>query len=167
MKPITKIFFHLDHILAIFEKALVVGLFSILILMIGLNVVSRNLLQFSFQGILEFSPALVVWLALMGSSLALQENRHIKIEILLRFASQRFRKYAHVITAVFGMAVAGILLGASIEFVVNEIAVFQGKGWITLIFPWFFLVSFFRFMLKLMQAGSISGGRPDDPKAPD
>jgi TRAP-type C4-dicarboxylate transport system permease small subunit len=143
-----KILRRLDQLLACVEKGAVVFIFSLLVLMIVFNVMARNLFQASFQGILEFSPALVLWLALMGSSLALSENKHIKIEILLRFLSPGFRSRARVITSIFGMVVTGVLFYASLDFVANEIAIFQGKGLFTLVFPWFFLAAFFRFFLN-------------------
>ncbi|MBU4319195.1 MAG: TRAP transporter small permease subunit [Proteobacteria bacterium] len=137
-----------DEWLAIMEKAAVVLIFSLLVLMTLFNILSRNLFQVSFQGILEFSPALILWVTLMGSSLALKENRHIKIEVLLRFVSKRFRYYARILTSVFGMVITGVLFYASLEFVASEISIFHWKGLFTLVFPWFFLAAFFRFFLK-------------------
>jgi TRAP-type C4-dicarboxylate transport system permease small subunit len=152
-----KILQRLDRLLAGVEKGAVVFIFSLLVLMIVFNVLSRNLFQASFQGILEFSPALVLWLALMGSSLALSENKHIRIEILLRFLSPGFGPFARGMTSIFGMVITGILFYASLDFVANEIAIFQWKGLFTLIFPWFFLVAFFRFFLN---AFGLKNGNP-------
>jgi C4-dicarboxylate transporter, DctQ subunit len=143
-----KILYRLDQYLAHLEKVAVVLIFSLLAGMILLNVLARNLFQVSFQGILEFSPALVLWLALIGSSLALRENRHIKIEILLRFFPPGLRSYARVITSIFGMVITGVLFLASLDFVANEIAIFQWKGFFSLVFPGFFFAAFFRFFLK-------------------
>ncbi|MBA3030803.1 MAG: TRAP transporter small permease subunit [Desulfobacteraceae bacterium] len=137
-----------DQILERLEKKAIVFIFSLLVLMILFNVLTRNIFQISFQAIFEFSPAFVLWLALLGSSLALKSNRHIKIEVWLRFLSHRFRYFARVITSVFGMVITGLLFYASLEFVANEISIFQWKGMFTLVFPWFFLAAFFRFFLK-------------------
>ena len=144
----------LDNFLAAMEKAIIVVLFTTLAFSIVLNVLLRNVFHVSFQSILEFSPALVLWLALMGSSLALKDNRHIKIEILLRFVSDQFASLAHKITAVFGMGVMSILFYASLSFVTNEISIFGFKGVVTFVFPWFFMIAFFRFLLKLMDSNN-------------
>jgi TRAP-type C4-dicarboxylate transport system permease small subunit len=90
-----------DEFLAVFEKSLVVAFLSALILIITFNVISRNLFQVSFQKILEISPSLVLWLALLGSSLALRNQRHIKLEIILRFCSDKFKTFA-IIAVYFG-----------------------------------------------------------------
>lgn len=140
-----------DEFLAVFEKSLVVSFFSALILLITLNVISRNLFQFSFQKILEISPSLVLWLALIGSSLALRNQRHIKLEILLRFCSDQVKTFAIIAQSVFGMAVMGILFLVSIEFVRNEAVIFGKWGLISIIIPLFFAISFFRFFIQLMN----------------
>ncbi len=140
-----------DEFLAVFEKFLVVVFFSALILLITFNVISRNLFQISFQKILEISPSLVLWLALIGSSLALRNQRHIKLEILLRFFSDKFKAFAIISGSAFGMTVMGILFWVSIEFVRNEIVIFGKWGFISIIFPMFFAISFFRYFIQLMN----------------
>jgi len=140
-----------DEFLAVFEKSLVVVFYSALILLITFNVISRNLFQISFQKILEISPSLVLWLALIGSSLALRNQRHIKLEILLRFCSDKFKAFAIISGSAFGMTVMGILFWVSIEFVRNEIVIFGKWGFISIIFPMFFAISFFRYFMQLMN----------------
>lgn len=140
-----------DEFLAVFEKSLVVVFLSALILLITFNVISRNLFQISFQKILEISPSLVLWLALIGSSLALRNQRHIKLEVLLRFCSDKYKAFAIISGSAFGMTVMGILFWVSIEFVRNEIVIFGKWGFISIIFPMFFAISFFRYFIQLMN----------------
>ncbi len=140
-----------DEFLAVFEKSLVVTFFSALIIFITFNVISRNLFQVSFQKILEISPSLVLWLALLGSSLALKNQRHIKLEILLRHSSDRFKIIAIIAQNAFGMTIMGVLFLVSIEFVGNEIDIFKKWGLISIIFPIFFAASFFRYFIQLMS----------------
>ncbi len=140
-----------DEFLSVFEKSLVVAFFSALILLITFNVISRNLFQVSFQKILEISPSLVLWLALIGSSLALRNQRHIKLEILLRFGSDKFKTFAITAQNALGMTIMGVLFLVSIEFVGNEIDIFKKWGLISIIFPIFFATSFFRYFIQLMS----------------
>jgi len=147
MRLIRKI----DEFLAVFEKSLVVTFFSALVILITFNVISRNLFQVSFQKILEISPSLVLWLALLGSSLALKNQRHIKLEILLRHSSDRYKIIAIIAQSAFGMTIMGVLFLVSIEFVGNEIDIFKKWGLISVIFPIFFATSFFRYFIQLMS----------------
>lgn len=140
-----------DEFLAVFEKSLVVIFFSALVILITFNVISRNLFQVSFQKILEISPSLVLWLALLGSSLALKNQRHIKLEILLRFVSDKFKTFAIIAQNAFGMTIMGILFWVSIKFFGNEILIFKKWGLISIIFPIFFATSFFRYFIQLIN----------------
>lgn len=149
-----KIIRKLDHLIGWLEKGAAVTLFSILIVLNTVNIFSRNIFQASFENILEISPILVLWLALAGSLIALRENRHIRIDIFLRYTSVRTRFAAHVMSSVFGMMVTGILLAASIEFVINEILVFGPKGMFAIVLPLFFCGSFFRFFIHLVDAAA-------------
>jgi TRAP-type C4-dicarboxylate transport system permease small subunit len=145
----------IDHILEVIEKTLVVFLFSCLVIMIVFNIISRNVFKTSFQEILEICPQIVLWLALIGASLALKESRHIKIEFFLRFTSAKFRFFADKVTSVFGMVIMGLLFYASVKFIENEISIFGFKGVLSIIFPWFFGVSFFRFFANLLYRSDI------------
>ena len=145
MKLIQKI----DDGLATVEKCLAVVLYTMLILMIGFNILSRNLFNYASQQALEMLPILVLWLALIGSTLAIKQQRHIKIELLLRFCSRRIRFMAHIATDLFGMVVMGILLWVSLDFTINEVDMFGPWGLVSIIFPLFFSISFFRYGAKI------------------
>ena len=86
----------------------------------------------------------------IGSTLALKYHRHIKLEILLRFCTERIRFIANIAASAFGMGVMGILAWASLEFVKNEVGIFGPWGWVSVIFPIFFSVSFFRYFVRIV-----------------
>ena len=109
-----------------------------IILMIAFNIVARNLLNVSYQVILEISPALVLWLALLGSTLALKYQRHIRLELFIRFLSPPLRRAARCAASVFGTVVMGILFVASFSFLENETVMFGYRGWVAIILPIFF-----------------------------
>ncbi|KPJ77694.1 MAG: hypothetical protein AMJ54_06845 [Deltaproteobacteria bacterium SG8_13] len=148
----------LDGKLEFAEKALLVFLFSCLILLISLNIITRNLFNYSIQLVLEAAPGIVLWLALIGSTLALKQNRHIKLDIVLRYLGRRVRGFARVFSGLIGLSVMSILLVASIEFVANEIRIFGLVGWISVVFPLFFALASFRYALQMVNL-SRSGGR--------
>ena len=141
----------IDRALAILEKALVVILFSAMVLSLAVNIVSRNLFDTSFAGVLELAPAMVLWLAMLGSTLALRENRHIRLEILLRFCPPAMRRIAQIATGGFGMAAMGVLCWAAVDFVENEVAIFGPRGWLSVIFPIFFAIALFRFFMSALN----------------
>ena len=141
----------IDRMVSKIERGLAVLLFLGLVGFITVNIVSRNLFHHPFQQLLEYSPTLVLWLSLVGTTLALKENRHIRLEVVLRYVPADVRRWAGRLTTVFGMAVMGILGVASIEFVRNEIAIFGASGYVTLIFPVFFSLATFRFFIQFLN----------------
>jgi TRAP-type C4-dicarboxylate transport system permease small subunit len=146
-----KLLLRIDRVWAVIEKAVAVTLFAALVLSLFFNILSRSLLGLSFHTILEFTPAMVLWLALLGASLALRQGSHIKIELLLRYLSPPLQAVARRVSAAFGMAVMGLLLIASLEFVGNEIAMFGPAGALSAILPIFFCGSLFRFLISALD----------------
>ena len=144
-----------DDALALFEKSVIVLCFSLLVFFILFNILSRNLFHLPSHNIFEAGPNLVLWLALLGASLALKRQRHIRLELVLRYCSDRVRLWAAVAVNLFGALVMGILLVTSFEFVKNEVAMFGDWGRLSMIFPFFFSVAAFRYLAApLYRLGS-------------
>jgi len=139
-----------DDALALFEKSVIVLCFSLLVFFILFNILSRNLFHLPSHKIFEAGPNLVLWLALLGASLALKRQRHIRLELVLRYCSSRVRLWAAVAVNLFGALVMGILLVTSFEFVKNEVAMFGDWGRLSMIFPFFFSVAVFRYLAALL-----------------
>ncbi len=156
----------IDTGLAAAEKIIVVALFFALVASIAINIVARNIFQASFQYLLEIGPSLVLWLALIGSTLALRENRHIRIELVLRYCPPRLTALAGRLCGVFGMMIMALLGYGSLEFVTNEVAIFGAKGWLAVIFPIFFIIAFFRFFTQVLAPAQKIPGTPEsEPSA--
>lgn len=139
-----------DAAVARCEKGLIILLFWGLIGLIVFNIVARNLFQLSFSKIFEIAPACVLWLALLGGSLALREGRHIRLELFLRYCPQRVRRMAAVAVNLCGMLIMAVLVYAALIFLVNELALFGMWGGVAIIFPLFFLLAFFRLTTRLI-----------------
>lgn len=150
----------IDDALALFEKSVIVICFSLLVFFIVLNILSRNLFHLPSHHIFEAGPNLVLWLALLGASMALRRQRHIRIELVLRYCGSRIRWWASLAVNLFGTLVMGILLVTSFEFVNNEIAMFGDWGRLSMIFPFFFSVAAFRYLAALLYrfASTLSPG---------
>uniref|UniRef100_UPI003568278E TRAP transporter small permease subunit n=1 Tax=Desulfosarcina sp. TaxID=2027861 RepID=UPI003568278E len=121
-----------------------------LVFFVIFNILSRNFLHIPSHKFFEAGPNLVLWLALLGASLALKGQRHNRLELFLRYCSGRIRWWAAVAVNLFGALVMGILLITSFEFVNNEIAMFGDWGWLAMIFPFFFSVAGFRYLAALL-----------------
>ena len=140
----------LDDALARIEKSVIILCFSLLVFFIVFNILSRNIFHLPSHKIFEAGPNLVLWLALLGASLALKQQRHIRMELVLRYCGNRTRLWAAVAVNLFGALVMGILLVTSVEFVKNEMAMFGAWGWLSVIFPIFFSLTAFRYLIGLL-----------------
>lgn len=141
-------------------------LFCGLVILIAFNVLSRNIFQVSYQNILELAPTLVVWMTCIGATLGLKKDRHIKMELFLRYCSASVRLAARIGVDLFGGVIMAVLFVAAIEFVQNEISIFGVRGWLTIIFPIFFAIATFRyctdivFRIHAIRQGDIGPGSP-------
>jgi C4-dicarboxylate transporter, DctQ subunit len=159
-----KVLSRLDRFLATCECLLAVGLFVALMGILTLNILLRNLAATSLPGSFDIAATLVLWLALVGGSLALRDRRHIKIEFFYRLLPAAGRRWADRAICLFGFVVMGALLVTAIFFTRNEIAIFGRSGWTAIIFPLFFALAALRFGLQLI--GALSARHPYRPEWP-
>ncbi len=143
-----KILSAIDTALARVEKIAIVFCFSMLLIAVIFTIFTRNILHVPSYKILETAPALLLWLCLLGASHALKEKRHIRLELVLRYCSENVRRWAAVLSNLFGAVVMALLFYTSLEFVSNEIDMFGRWGITAIIFPLFFLFTCFRFCLE-------------------
>ncbi len=131
-----KLLLRLGRAVATVESALVVFLLGIMTLLGFTQVVLRN---FFSSGILwadTFLRQLVLWVAFLGASLAVRERKHLNVDVLTRFMSERGKKLARLVTDVFAGVVCVVFLKASLTFVQNEIH--QGTVLFLEIPTWYF-----------------------------
>lgn len=145
-----KVIQRMDHVLAMIESGVILVGFILLVLLIVINILSRNIFHFPSHAFFEAVPHLVLWLAMMGASLGLQQRRHIRLELVLRHCGKTVRKWAAVMVNLFGLAVMAILMAVAVAFVKNEIAMFGAMGRWAFIFPVFFGLAAFRYLVGIM-----------------
>ena len=146
----------LDGTLAVIEKSAVIICYTLLVAFVLFSILSRNFLHLPSHRIFESAPGLVLWLALLGASLALRQQRHIRLELVLRYCSTRLRRRVARLVNLFGAVVMGALLITSFEFVRNEVAMFGGWGRMAVIFPIFFASTGFRYLTFALFPNAIA-----------
>ncbi len=139
----------LDRMLEKAESGMLVLLFSALIILMTLNIVQRNIFGQSSQLILEFLPTMVMWISLLGASLALRQGKHIRMELLVRFLPPRTQLTLQRFIGAFGACVMGIGFYLSLDFMAGEMKIFGLRGYLSSIIPFFFAISCFRYLLQI------------------
>jgi TRAP-type C4-dicarboxylate transport system permease small subunit len=129
------------------EQTLAVGLLAMLILVSAFNIMSRNLMGRSYGWLQTAEPTLVLWIALVGATLALGQQRHIRLETLVRFWQPVWQMRARMTAAAAGTLVMGLLTVTAAQFAASEIELFGPSGWLAAPLPLFFLVCSARYLL--------------------
>ncbi len=95
--------------IAIFEDGLLVFLLSAMILVAALQIVLRNFFDLGLSWGDQTLRILVLWVALMGAVAASRENKHINIDVLLRFLTVRGRALSQVVVGGFTALICGFV----------------------------------------------------------
>lgn len=103
LKRISDVFYKIIYYLS------AVG-FGALIILLFVQIIARNILKFTFANVDEFTKFLFVWLMYLEISLAVRDERHIKIDFLFDKFSGSFKKLMEIVivllTIVFFVVIA-------------------------------------------------------------
>lgn len=112
----------IDFICNKIEGALLILLLLVMLLMAFGQVVLRNL----FSGGIVWGDILlrhlVLWIGFLGAALATSGERHLNIDILTRYLSDRLKGAVATLTNIFAAGVCLLLFLASLKFIEFEIA---------------------------------------------
>lgn len=110
----------LDRILVRIETALLVLFLGVMVLLAFGQVVLRNLFDAGFLWGDTVVRHLVLWAGFIGGALASSEERHIGIDALTKFISDRTKSFVHIFTNLFAAVVCVFLASAALEFLLSE-----------------------------------------------
>ena len=116
----TRFLVRLDRAIALGEKHLLVLLLSGMIGFAFLQVVLRNLFH---TGLIWAEPLLrhlVLWLGMLGASLATRQKKHISIDVVTRFLPPSMQRGLDLVCSFVSTLLCLLLLRASWDFVQDE-----------------------------------------------
>ena len=157
----------IDDVIARLEEALVVFMVFTIILL--------NVLQIFFRAMAVNVPAystsmnqiLVLWLAMIGGSLATRKAEHIKVDFVSKYLKGRLRYYIMLVIDIFAMVICGFLIVYALDFIKLEYDMMEMLTaipvplWILqLVMPASLLIIMYRFfLLGLEEIGHIRRAR--------
>ena len=86
--------------------AIALGLMAVVL---GVGIVSRYVFGYLIPGIYDIVQLLLVWVVFLSLSFTQKENRHIRVEIILRYLSERKRLYLDLAAMSFGCLLCVIM----------------------------------------------------------
>lgn len=140
---------HIDNWLEKIEKLALVSLFLALIAAMVINIIQRNVFGQSSQLTQELMPIGVLWISLIGASLALKHGKHISMELVLRFVPPDLKRPLLRLSGVFGAVVMAIGFYLALDFMKGELKIFGTRGYLSIIIPVFFALAFFRYVIQI------------------
>jgi TRAP-type C4-dicarboxylate transport system permease small subunit len=129
-------------------------LIGVIVIIITLQVLSRNFFSYSIQGLDAIVRMMTFYIAMFGAILATHFQRHISIDTFSRFASAKYRYFLECIIDIWCLIIALSLFYFSLELVQSSFEfgdIYTGEIslWILqLIIPYMF---FNHFMIHLMN----------------
>ena len=153
-------------IIARIEDGLLVLMLSAMIVLAGMQIIMRNLFSTGFTETDSFLKVLVLWVGMLGAIVATRERRHISIDILSRYLSNKQRQISELVIDIFVVFVCGLLAFHSarmmlVDFEARSIAFSGVPTWLLeSIMPFAFTIITLRYLMYSWQElGKLIGGR--------
>ena len=163
------VLYRLDSILAVVERALLVLLLSGLIGLGFLQMLLRNLFASGLFWADEVLRHVVVWLGMLGASLATREQKHVNFDVLARWLPPWYQLWCTLLINLIAVLVCMLLYAAAWRFIQDERAAgtrlaFGVAAWVVqYIFPLGFLAMALRFVLHVFSTILQLVQRPSQP----
>ncbi|MFV2030869.1 MAG: TRAP transporter small permease [Gammaproteobacteria bacterium] len=144
-----------------FEDGLLVVLLGTMIALASTQIALRNLFDYGLVWIDPLLRVMVLWLGLIGASVATRENRHIQIDLLTRFLDEKSLLLLNIIINQFSAWVCLIIAwygAAWIRFdFVDEIPSFIGiPAWmLEIVIPIAFTIIGIRYLVQSFRQGAL------------
>ncbi|MHC4216381.1 MAG: TRAP transporter small permease [Planctomycetota bacterium] len=152
-----------------------VALAICLLVMLGVaffQVVMRNIYGVGYVWADILVRILVLWVGLLGATLATHEGRHLTIDALTKLFPVTVTRIVRVIVRIFAFGVCVLLTDAALDYIELQKTTATGKGlfgmspWITeVIIPIAFILISFHFLVLIIQ-GIADVFRHTDASAP-
>ena len=160
----------MDETIARVEQTLLVSFLGFIIFIAFLQIILRNFFSTGLDWGDSLLRNLVLWIGLIGATLATKEGKHINIDVISRWLPSMGKNVVRLITHLFSFLVCCALTYATLKFIRNEIQMGQKTFlnipvWIPeMILPVTFGLMSFRFGLRSFKNLSEMGKRdlPND-----
>jgi len=144
-----------------FEDFLLVVLLSSMILLASTQILLRNLFEFSLVWADPLLRIMVLWLGMIGATVASRDNKHIHIDLLSRFFSKRWNFLIQTIVGQFTAWVCWLVAWNGVHWIrleyLDGVINFSGiPAWMfEIIIPITFALIGIRYFLLSLRWGSL------------
>lgn len=149
------------------EDAALVSLLLVMILLAVAQIVLRNVAGESLVWADPFLRVAVLWIGLLGSTIAARDNSHIAIDVVTRYLSESHARILGMFLALFAAVICAVLGWYALLFVLDEheygtTAFASVPAWVCeVIMPFAFAMLAVRYVI--IAVGLALGRRPIRP----
>lgn len=171
MNPIRWLF-PLNRLFARIEGYLLVLVLLVALFFSFLQVVLRNFFDSGIGWGDVFARHLVLWIAFFGATISTLEDKHIKIDALLKVLPKKAVPVIEILVSLFCIVVSFLLFHAAADFVIDEkgsqSTLFQGipTWYFIVIMPIGFGLITFRFFVRFIESLYIFAGKKAEVDKP-
>lgn len=119
LNPLNWIF-GLNRLCSRLESFLLVSTLIVMLVLSSLQVILRNFFDTGIDGGDVFARHLVLWLGFFGATLSTLENRHIRLDALVKIIPQKWHPLIEVVVSCFCIGVGYLLACAAWRFMAAE-----------------------------------------------
>ena len=102
------------------EEILIASFLGIMVILVLIQVLLRNLFHTGIIGGDSIVKHLLLWIVFMGAGLATRDETHVRIDVVSKILSHKWKQVAEIIVTIFSVIVCCILVYASCSFVFVE-----------------------------------------------
>ncbi|MFZ5755390.1 MAG: TRAP transporter small permease [Pseudomonadota bacterium] len=102
------------------EDVTLVLLLLMMILLAVAQIVLRNAADTSLVWVDPFLRVAVLWMALLGASIAARDNDHISIDVATRYLPDRYARWLAVFTSLCATVICAVIAWYALQFVQGE-----------------------------------------------
>jgi len=146
--------------LHLFEDSLLVVLLISMIVLASSQIIMRNMFDSGLVWVDPLLRVMVLWLGLLGATVASRNNKHIRIDLLTHFFSNRVRQVMQIVAGLFTAIVSGLIAWHGARWVLLDfqegITGFSGlPSWaLEIIIPFAFSLISVRYLLYTLHWSS-------------
>jgi TRAP-type C4-dicarboxylate transport system permease small subunit len=155
--PLISLFDRLDRAGRFLETAVLVTLFSSMMLLAVGQIVLREVFNTGFVWADELVKLMVLWLAMVGSIAATRDNRHIRIDALSHIFPRLVMQLTRLVVDLFAAGVSGLIAWHTWRYLQVEIeyadtVLVDIPAWVAhSVLPAAFLLISFRFIVLAIK----------------
>jgi TRAP-type C4-dicarboxylate transport system permease small subunit len=97
------------QIIARIEDGMLVFLLAAMIIFASMQIILRNVFSTGITETDSLLKVMVLWVGMLGAVVASRERKHIAIDILTRYVSDKTRQYVEVMINLFVVFICGLL----------------------------------------------------------